>query len=88
MWTPCDEPIEEYNEETGKMETRYHCPYTDTYTGYEDEMCRNCCGLGVDEKHSLRLEEHLPMISRMVFWILIIISTELKILYSKKIKRS
>ena len=22
MWTPCDEPIEEYNEETGKMETR------------------------------------------------------------------
>lgn len=49
MWTPCDEPIEEYNEETGKMETRFHCPYADTYTGYEDEMCRNCCGLGVDE---------------------------------------
>lgn len=23
MWTPCDEPIEEYNEETGKMETRF-----------------------------------------------------------------
>lgn len=22
MWTPCDEPIEEYNEETGKMETK------------------------------------------------------------------
>lgn len=36
-------------EETGKMETRFHCPYADTYTGYEDEMCRNCCGLGVDE---------------------------------------
>lgn len=49
MWTPCDEPIEEYNEETGKMETRFRCPYEDTYTGYEDEMCRNCCGLGVDE---------------------------------------
>lgn len=49
MWTSCDEPIEEYNEETGKMETKYNCPYTDTYTGYEDEMCRNCCGLGVDE---------------------------------------
>lgn len=49
MWTPCDEPIEEYNEETGKMETRFYCPYADTYTGYEDEMCRNCCGLGVDE---------------------------------------
>lgn len=49
MWTPCDEPIEEYNEETGKMETRFHCPYADTYVGYEDEMCRNCCGLGVDD---------------------------------------
>lgn len=49
MWTPCDEPIEEYNEKTGKMETQFHCPYADTYTGYEDEMCRNCCGLGVDE---------------------------------------
>lgn len=49
MQTPCDEPIEEYNKETGKIEIRYHCPYADTYTGYEDEMCRNCCGLGVDE---------------------------------------
>lgn len=49
MWTPCDEPIEEYNEETGKMEIQHHCPYADTYVGYEDEMCRNCCGLGVDE---------------------------------------
>ena len=38
--TPCDEP--EYNGE-------HHCPYEDTYTGYESEMCRVCCGLGVDE---------------------------------------
>ncbi len=28
---------------------QYHCPFADTYTGYESEMCRNCCGLGVDE---------------------------------------
>lgn len=27
----------------------YKCPYADTYTGYESEMCRNCCGKGVDE---------------------------------------
>ena len=38
-FTPCDFP-----DENGK----HHCPYADTYTGYEDEMCRNCCGLGVD----------------------------------------
>ena len=38
--TPCD--IEDYNGE-------HHCPYEDTYTGYESEMCRVCCGLGVDE---------------------------------------
>lgn len=37
---PCDIP-----DDNGK----YHCPYEDTYTGYESEMCRNCCGLGVDE---------------------------------------
>lgn len=43
IWTPCDDPIEEYNEKTGKMETHHKCPYTDTYAGYEDEMCRNCC---------------------------------------------
>lgn len=49
MWTPCDEPVEEYNEKTGKMEIPYHCPFADTYTGYENEMCKNCCGLGVDE---------------------------------------
>lgn len=49
MWTPCDDSIEEYNEKTGKMETHHKCPYADTYAGYEDEMCRNCCGLGVDD---------------------------------------
>lgn len=38
--TPCD--IEDYNGE-------HYCPYADTYTGYESEMCRVCCGLGVDE---------------------------------------
>ncbi len=38
--TPCD-----YPDENGE----YHCPYADTYTGYESEMCRVCCGLGVDE---------------------------------------
>ena len=37
---PCDIP-----DENGS----YHCPYADTYMGYEDEMCRDCCGLGVDE---------------------------------------
>lgn len=47
-WTPCDEPIVEYDE-NGKETKHYHCPYADTYTGYEDEMCRVCCGLGVDE---------------------------------------
>lgn len=49
MWTPCDNPEIVYNEETGKEEVIHYCPYADTYTGYEDEMCRNCCGLGVDE---------------------------------------
>lgn len=38
--TPCD-----YQDENGQ----YRCPYADTYTGFEDEMCRVCCGLGVDE---------------------------------------
>ena len=28
---------------------QYHCPYADTYTGYADEICRVCCGKGVDE---------------------------------------
>ena len=49
MWTPCDTPVIEYDEETGTEVKRFVCPYADTYTGYEDEMCRNCCGLGVDE---------------------------------------
>ena len=39
-FTPCDMP-DENNE--------HHCPFANTYSGYEDEMCRNCCGLGVDE---------------------------------------
>lgn len=38
--TPCDVP--DYLGE-------YHCPYAYTYTGYENEMCRVCCGIGVDE---------------------------------------
>lgn len=38
--TPCD-----YPNDNGV----HHCPYADTYMGYESEMCRNCCGLGVDE---------------------------------------
>lgn len=40
MITPCDYPDENGN---------HHCPYADTYTGYADEMCRVCCGLGVDD---------------------------------------
>lgn len=40
MTTPCD-----LKDENGN----YTCPYKATYMGYEDEMCRNCCGLGVDE---------------------------------------
>ena len=42
--TPCDIP---YEDENGN--TVYQCPYTDSYAGYESEMCRVCCGLGVDE---------------------------------------
>ena len=38
-FTPCDIP-----DENGSC----HCPYKDTYTGYEDEMCRVCCAVGVD----------------------------------------
>lgn len=49
MSTPCDEPIEIYDSETQSVRTGHHCPYADTYNGYEDEMCRVCCGLGVDE---------------------------------------
>ena len=39
-WTPCD---------VQDNDGLYHCPYAETYTGYESEMCRNCCGLGVDD---------------------------------------
>lgn len=49
MKTPCDYPITIINEYNGKLETHYECPYADSYIGYESEMCRNCCGLGVDE---------------------------------------
>lgn len=38
--TPCDTP---------DINGIHRCPFQDTYGGYEDEMCRNCCGLGVDE---------------------------------------
>lgn len=40
MTTPCD-----YKDNEGL----YTCPYANTYMGYESEMCRVCCGLGVDE---------------------------------------
>ena len=49
METPCDIPTEIYDEETGEFRMEYVCPYKDSYTGYESEMCRNMCGLGVDE---------------------------------------
>ena len=39
-FTPCD-----FEGDDG----HYHCPYLETYSGYEDEMCRVCCGIGVDE---------------------------------------
>lgn len=39
MWAPCDD---DYN-------GQHYCPYEDTYAGYASEMCRVCCGLGVDE---------------------------------------
>ena len=42
--TPCDIPT--YDDNGNKT---YVCPYKDTYMGYESEMCRVCCGLGVDE---------------------------------------
>ena len=49
MQTPCDVPIIDYDE-NGREVKHYECPYADTYAGYENEMCRNCCGLGVDEQ--------------------------------------
>lgn len=48
MWTPCDEKHIDYDE-NGKEIIYYICPFKDNYCGYEDEMCRNCCSLGVDE---------------------------------------
>ena len=27
----------------------YHCPYIDTYMGYESEMCRNMCDVGIED---------------------------------------
>ena len=48
MNTPCDVPIIEYDVNGNEIKV-YRCPYADTYCGYEDEMCRCCCGLGVDE---------------------------------------
>ena len=49
METPCDTPTEVIDFETGEIKEVYMCPYKDTYCGYESEMCRVCCGLGVDE---------------------------------------
>lgn len=48
MYTPCDEPTIDYDENGNEIKS-YHCPYMDTYGGSESEMCRVCCGLGVDE---------------------------------------
>ena len=39
--TPCD-----YLRDANDMA---YCPFEDTYGGYAGEMCRVCCGLGVDE---------------------------------------
>ena len=40
MWTPCDAIGDD---------GLHHCPYEKSYSGYSDEMCRVCCGIGVDE---------------------------------------
>lgn len=45
MWTPCDVPVEEIDE-NGKLVTRYKCPYADDG---QYVSCRDMCGLGVDE---------------------------------------
>ncbi len=42
---PCEIKAD-YPDEEGNY---FHCPYSDTYGGYPGEMCRNCCGHGVDE---------------------------------------
>jgi hypothetical protein len=41
MQTPCDVLKDDNGHSV--------CPYEDTYCGYASEMCRNMCGLGVDE---------------------------------------
>lgn len=46
--TPCETLWEGLNE-NGKWVKEYRCPYKETYTGFESEICRNCCGEGVDE---------------------------------------
>ena len=38
---PCDTFVDENG--------MHVCPFASTYTGYADEMCRVCCGHGVDE---------------------------------------
>lgn len=48
MNTPCDIPIIKYDENGNEIK-EYKCPYAEDYCGYEDELCRNCCGLGVDQ---------------------------------------
>ena len=52
--TPCDIPEIDYDSH-GREIKKYHCPYADSYMGYEDEMCRNCCGHGVDENEEVEL---------------------------------
>lgn len=48
MWTPCDVVGDD---------GRHHCPYEGEYGGSEGSMCRDCCGLGVDE-NSYDYEEY------------------------------
>ena len=57
MITPCDIPNIDYDSQ-GREIKSFHCPYADSYMGYEDEMCRNCCGLGVDEDKEINYEEN------------------------------
>lgn len=44
MRTPC-----EIRDESKPIGEQYTCPYKDTYMGFTSEMCRVCCGEGVDE---------------------------------------
>ena len=45
MWTPCDDPIDEYNEKTGKMVWQQF--FRGGVLVYQNTG--NCCGLGVDD---------------------------------------